>query len=299
DITIRGIGSFGNNQPLYIVDGVQADPYFLNSNDIEAIEVVKDAASGAIYGTRAANGVIIITTKKGNVGKTKIEIESSLSSNTTREDMNLLDANGYISVHRQMYENAGANLPQYLQNPPNVNTNWIDETHRTGQLNLLNIRVSGASDNINYSVAGSYADEKGILIGSGFSKKGINANIGTTKGKLKINTSLNYSETYREDYKFSLRETYFISPLIPVYDPTKPSGYGYRDGDIPDHRNPVGEANIIDGYTKMKYFLGNVNFNYEIIKGLYANANFSLSNRDSYTYAFHPAFRVRDIDDNP
>ena len=299
DITIRGIGSFGNNQPLYIVDGVQADPYFLNSNDIESIEVLKDAASGAIYGTRAANGVIIITTKKGKIGKTKIEIETSLSSNTARESMNLLDANGYVSVHRQMYENAGVTLPQYVQNPPNVNTNWIDETHRTGQLNLLDIRVSGASDNINYSVAGSYADEKGILIGSGFSKKGINANISSTKGKLKINTSLNYSETNREDHKFSLRETYFISPLIPVLDPTKQSGYGFRSGDLPDHRNPVGEDALIDGYTKMKYFLGNVGFNYEIIEGLHANANFSLSNRDTYTYAFHPAFRVRDIDDNP
>lgn len=299
DITIRGIGSFGNNQPLYIVDGVQADPYFINSNDIESIEVLKDAASGAIYGTRAANGVIIITTKKGKKGKTRIEIESSLSSNSPRKDMELLDADGYLSVHKQMYENAGATLPQYIQNPPNFNTDWIDETHRDGQLNLLNVRISGASDNINFSVAGNYADEKGILIGSGFSKKGINANLGITKKKLKINTSLNYSETYREDYKFSLRETYFISPLIPVLDPSKPSGYGYRDGDLPDHRNPVGEANIIDGYTEMKYFLGNVSFNYEIIKGLYANANFALANRDSYTYAFHPPFKVRDIDDNP
>ena len=299
DITIRGIGSFGNNQPLYIVDGVQADPYFLNANDIASVEVLKDAASGAIYGTRAANGVIIITTKKGKAGKTKIEIESSLSNNTTRENMKLLDADGYVSVHRQMYENAGASLPQYVQNPPNINTNWVDETHRNGQLNLLNIRVSGASDNINYSVAGNYADEKGVLIGSGFSKKGINANIASTKGKLKINTSLNYSETNQEDYKFSLRETYFISPLIPVLDPSKPSGYGYRSGDLPDHRNPVGEDAIIDGYTKMKYFLGSVGFNYEIIKGLTANANFSLSNRDTYTYAFHPPFQVRDIDDNP
>ena len=299
DITIRGIGSFGNNQPLYIVDGVQADPYFINSNDIASIEVLKDAASGAIYGTRAANGVIIITTKKGKSGKTKIEIESSLSSNSPREEMKLLDANGYVAVHKQMYENAGVALPQYVQNPPNVNTDWIDETHRTGQLNLLDVRVSGASDNVNYSVAGSYADEKGILIGSGFTKKGLNANVGMTKGKLKINTILNYTETNQEDYKFSLRETYFISPLIPVLDPSKPSGFGYRSGDMPDHRNPVGEDALIDGYTKMKYFLGNVSFNYEIIKGLNANANFSLSNRDTYTYAYHPPFKVRDIDDNP
>src|SRR5690606_26151409 len=71
DITIRGIGSFGSNSPLYIIDGVQADPYYINANDIASIEILKDAASGAIYGTRAANGVIIITTKKGKVGKTK------------------------------------------------------------------------------------------------------------------------------------------------------------------------------------------------------------------------------------
>ncbi|MFV9549958.1 SusC/RagA family TonB-linked outer membrane protein [Algibacter sp. PT7-4] len=299
DITIRGIGSFGNNQPLYIVDGVQADPYFINANDIESVEVLKDAASGAIYGTRAANGVVIITTKKGKKGKVRIDVESSLSTNTTRNDMELLDANGYLTVHRQMYENAGASLPQYIQNPPNVNTNWIDETHRNGQLNMLNVRVSGASDNINYSVAGSFADEKGILIGSGFTKKGLNANVGITKGKLKITTNLNYNETKREDYKFSIRETYFISPLIPVFDSSKPSGFGYRDGDIPDHRNPVGEDALIDGYTKSKYFLGNIGFNYEIIEGLNVNANFSLANTNNYTYAFHPPFKVRDIDDNP
>ncbi len=299
DITIRGIGSFGNNQPLYIVDGVQADPYFINANDIESVEVLKDAASGAIYGTRAANGVVIITTKKGKKGKIRIDIESSLSTNTPRKDMDLLDAQGYLMVHKQMYENAGASLPQYIQNPPNVNTDWIDETHRNGQLNMLNVRASGASDNINYSVAGNYADEKGILIGSQFYKKGLTANVGMTKGKLKINTNLTYNETKREAYKFSIRETYFIAPLIPVYDSSKPSGFGYRNGDIPDHRNPVGEDALIDGYTKSKYFLGNIGFNYEVIDGLHLNANFSLANTNNFTYRFHPPFKVRDIDDNP
>lgn len=299
DITIRGIGSFGDNSPLYIIDGVQADPYYINANDIASVEVLKDAASGAIYGTRAANGVIIITTKKGKVGKTKVEIESSVTSNSQRKKMELLDANGYIAVHRQMYENAGASLPQYVTNPSSFNTDWIDETHRTGQLNQVNLRVSGASDNINYSVSGNYTDEKGILIGSGFSKKGINASINSTKGKLKINSNLTYSEIFREDHKFSLRETYFISPLIPVLDPSKPSGYGYRSGDLPDHRNPVGENALIDSYNKQKYFAGNVSFNYEIVKGLFANANFALANTDSYSFSFHPAFKVRDIDDNP
>ncbi|UII34643.1 TonB-dependent receptor [Fulvivirga ulvae] len=299
DVTIRGIGSFGNNQPLYIIDGVQADPYYIDPANIESIEVLKDVASSAIYGTRAANGVIIITTKEGKKGKPQIEIGSSYSINTVRNEMELLDAEGYRKVHTQMYENAGVALPQYLQNPSNINTDWVDETHREGALQMYNVRISGASENIDYSLSGNLADETGILIGSEFNKKGLNANVGLKYNKLKVNTNLTYSETYREQHKFSVRETYFISPLIPVFDNSKPSGFGYRDGDLPDHRNPVGEDALIDNYTRTKYFLGNVGFNYQIIENLHANANFALANLATYSYAFHPPFKVRDIDDNP
>ena len=120
------------------------------------------------------------------IGQEIIDIESSFSSNSSRNEMNLLDASGYLQVHGQMFENAGNALPQYVQNPPAVNTDWIDETHRSGQLSLLNIRVSGATDNINYSVAGNFADETGMLIGSEFTKKGMSTNLGIKKGKLKI-----------------------------------------------------------------------------------------------------------------
>ena len=295
DILIRGIGSFGSNQPLYIIDGVQADPYFIDAKNIASIEVLKDAASGAIYGTRAANGVVLITTKKGKKGNAKIEIESSISINTARKDLKLLDATGYINVHKQMYENAGVALPQYVTTPSTINTNWVDQTHRDGQLNLLNVRMSGASENVNYSAGSSYADETGLLIGSMFTKKGVYANLGFTKDKFKINTSLNYSETYRENQKFSLRETFQISPLIPVFDASKQSGYGYRDGDLPDHRNPIGEDHFNNGYTKLKYFLGNVDISYEVLDNLTAKANYSVSNLANYSYSYHQAFRVRDV----
>lgn len=297
EISIRGIGTFGNNEPLYIVDGVQADPYFINTNNIESIEILKDAASGAIYGTRAANGVVIITTKKGEEGKPRIEFESSLSVNTPREEMELLNAREYIAVHREMYENAGAELPQYVVNPPVYDTDWIGETHRTGYLSTNNVRISGGGTNINYSIGGNYADEIGLLIGSSFTKKGVNSQINLEKGKLKVFTNLNYSETYREDHKFSIRETYFISPLIPIFDEDRASGYGYRTGDLPDHRNPVGEDHFLKDYTKLKYFLGNVNFDYEAFKNFHVGAGFSLSDLQNYTYNFHQPFRVRDVQD--
>jgi len=295
DILIRGIGSFGSNQPLYIIDGVQADPYFIDAKNIASIEVLKDAASGAIYGTRAANGVVLITTKKGKKGNAKIEIESSISINTARKELKLLDADGYVNVHKQMYQNAGVALPQYVTTPPSVNTNWIDQTHRDGQLNLVNVRMSGASGNFNYSTGASSANETGLLIGSMFTKKGVYSNLGFTKDKLKINTSLNYSETYRESQQFSLRETFQISPLIPVLDDTKQSGYGYRDGDLPDHRNPIGENHFKNGYTKLKYFLGNIDISYEVLDNLTAKANYSVSSLTNYSYNYHQAFRVRDV----
>ncbi|WBX74064.1 SusC/RagA family TonB-linked outer membrane protein [Tenacibaculum pacificus] len=299
DISIRGIGTFGQNQPLYIIDGVQADPYFIDATNIASMEILKDAASGAIYGTKAANGVVLITTKKGKKGKSKIEIETSLSINTARKKLKLLDANGYVSVHKQMYENAGKSLPSYVTAPITANTDWLDETHRNGELSLLNVRMSGASDNFNYSAGASYADETGMLIGSIFTKKGVYANIGFTKDRFKVNTSLNYSETYREQQKFSLRETFQISPLIPVFDETKESGFGYRDGSLPDHKNPVGEDHFKNDYTKLKYFLGSVNVSYDLLDNLTAKVNYSVSNLTNYTYDFHQAFQVRAVPSNP
>ncbi|CAL2095567.1 TonB-dependent starch-binding outer membrane protein SusC [Tenacibaculum sp. 190524A02b] len=294
DILIRGIGSFGNNRPLFIVDGVQADPYFIDPSNIDSIEVLKDAASAAIYGTRAANGVIIISTKKGKKGKITVNIEQSYSFNTQRKKINLLDANGYVQVHRQMYENAGEPLKNYITNPSNINSNWVDATHRDGSLNILNARVSGASDKLNFSLGGNYANETGLLIGSEFQKRGIFANASFKDEKLTVTGAFNYSETNRRTHQFSLRETFQISPLIPIYDPSKESGFGYRDGDIPNHRNPVGEDFFNEGSTRLKYFLANVGVKYELFKNLTLGANYSISNLSNFTNNFHKPFKITD-----
>ncbi len=164
EVNIRGIGTFGNNQPLYIVDGVESDPYFLNNSDIESMEILKDASSTAIYGTRAANGVVMITTKKGKKGKPRVSINSSYSINTLRKRMKLLDADGYVKVLGQMYENAGIPEPNFIKNPPNVNTDWLGATQRTGYLMKNDINVSGATDVVNYSISGNFAKEEGVLI---------------------------------------------------------------------------------------------------------------------------------------
>ncbi|AUC86291.1 TonB-dependent receptor [Polaribacter sp. ALD11] len=296
DIKIRGVGTNGNNQPLYIVDGVQASSYFIDPNNIESIEILKDVSSAAIYGTRAANGVVIITTKKGKSGAPKVEFDSYVSFNSIRKSYNLLDAEGYKSVHKQMFENAGSALPSFVTAPTAANTNWLDQILNDAVQTNYSIRVSGASDNVNYSLAANKVSEEGIVLGSDFGKKSLNLNLGFTKGKFSLNGGVTYAETNREGYKFSLRDAYHISPLIPIYDTNNTSGYGYAtDASIPDQANPLAINNFVEGTTKLQYNLFNVSMGYELLDGLNAKLNVSQATTNNYSFGFSKRFQAQRI----
>jgi len=295
DIKIRGAGTYGNNQPLYIIDGVQASSYYIDPNNIASIEVLKDVSSAAIYGTRAANGVVIITTKKGKSGKPKVSFDSYVSFNSARETYDLLDGAGYAKVHTQMYENAGKPLLAYMTNTPDVNSNWMDAVFSDAIQTNHSVRVSGASEFIDYSINASSAKEEGIILGSDFNKKTIGINLGVTKGKFTMRNNLTYAETRKEGYKFSLKEAYHISPLIPVYDTDREDGFGYSTPDLPDHMNPVAFDHFLEGYTKLKYFHAKTTLGYEIVDGLTASTNLAVTNTGDYTFNFNKPFTIRRI----
>jgi TonB-linked SusC/RagA family outer membrane protein len=296
DIKIRGVGTNGNNEPLYIVDGVQASSYFIDPNNIESIEILKDVSSAAIYGTRAANGVVIITTKKGKSGAPKVEFDSYVSFNSIRKSYNLLDADGYKSVHKQMFENAGTALPAFVTAPTAANTNWLNEILNDAVQTNYSVRVSGASENVNYSLAANKVSEEGIVLGSDFGKKSLNLNMGFTKGKFSLKGGVTYAETTREGYKFSLRDAYHISPLIPIYDENNASGYGYAtDASIPDHANPLAINNFVEGSTKLQYNLINVALGYEVLEGLNAKLNVSQATTNNYSFGFTKRFQAQRI----
>lgn len=300
DVKIRGVGTNGNNQPLYIVDGVQTTSYYLDPNNIESIEVLKDVSSAAIYGTRAANGVVIITTKKGKKGDIKVELDSYISFNSTRKQFELLDSQGYVSVHKQMYENAGTTtFPNYINNPGTVNTNWLSSIFRDAIQTNHSVRFSGATDEVNYSLAGNIADEEGVILGSDFNKKNIALNLGFNKGKFSFQGNITYAETKRQGYRFSLRNTYHLTPLVPIYDATKESGYGYADdASLPDQSNPIAIHDNTEGYTKLQYTLLNGSFGYEVFKGLQAKLNVSQVVENNYSFGFSKRFRPNRTQDN-
>lgn len=165
-VVIRGLGTaLGGRNPLYIVDGMPTENINnINTNDITSYEILKDASSLAIYGTRAANGVIIITTKKGKGDKVSVEVESFGGVRTPLKKVKMADANQYAS-----YTNAALGTNRFSTNQP-VNTNWFDEITRTGTYTQNNISISGASENVKYFFSAGNYQEKAILNGLDYSR---------------------------------------------------------------------------------------------------------------------------------
>lgn len=290
DVKIRGIGTVGNNQPLYIIDGIPGEINFVSSTDIASVEVLKDGAAAAIYGSRAANGVVLVTTKKGKKGKTNIEFSSYLSVNKPVDTFKLLNANEYVEVHRQMYENAGSALPSYISNPGNHNTNWIDQVIDNSTSQNYSLRVSGAGDYGHFSVSGNFTDEEGIVLGSDYIRNSLRANMGTTKGRLTLNTSLSYTETKDHPYQLSLRETYHISPLVPVLDENEKYGYGLTNNNLPNNDNPVAINHFNTQEKTNHYMVANINLDFKLSEVFTWTSRLGLSNSDFKEYSFHPDY---------
>ncbi len=192
-IRVRGSSSLNaSSDPLVVVDGF-VGASFPQQNDIQSIEVLKDASATAIYGSRGSGGVILVTTKQGKSGKAIIEFNSSYSLQQTTNRLDLLDANGFAQYQNMIRANAGD--PPYAQGTEN--TDWQDEIYRDGYTQNHQLSVSGGSDNVNYYVSGTYFDQDGIVVNSDFDKIQFLANIdiqATDRLKIGMNSIASRSE---------------------------------------------------------------------------------------------------------
>ena len=206
-IRIRGLGTLGNNDPLVLVDGIAYSLRDVNPNDIESISVLKDAASAAIYGNRAANGVVLIKTKSGQKGKIKVDysVYQGLQQVTYLPDA-VFNSVDYLEAKNRALVNEGK-LPEYTQanidafraNPANPdvypNTNWFDVIFRQAPMQEHNLRFSGGSDKTTYSLSMGYLDQQGVVVGSSARKYSLASNI-TTDISAKLRVGFNLSGTY-------------------------------------------------------------------------------------------------------
>ena len=189
-IRIRGTTSFnGSNDPLYVVDGVPVDNLnFLSPNDIADMQVLKDASSAAIYGSRAANGVVLITTKQGKVGDAKIAFNVQTTQNRITSEIASLNAQQY----KELQDEIGlVNLPAGLTDK----TNWFDETFKTGQLQNYQVSISDGTEKLRYFLSGGYLNEKGIINTSFYKRYNFRANVeNKVRDWLRVNANFSYSD---------------------------------------------------------------------------------------------------------
>ncbi|MEO6949996.1 MAG: TonB-dependent receptor [Ginsengibacter sp.] len=294
-VVIRGSGTFGNDQPLYVIDGmITSSMSSVNPNDIASVEILKDASAAAIYGSRAANGVVLITTKHGSSGETKINLNAKYGSQSPTHLLSFLNARQYANWNNQAHDNDGTPRGPLndTQFNPNINTDWQALSLGTAPLSDYNLSVSGGSENTRFFLSGEYFDQKGIVVDSWFKRYALRANSSFTKGKFKITEALSISRSEDNPNTYFGRERAEL-PIMPVYDSTKLGGFaGLEPAAAGVNRiiNWYGRGILDDNLFTTDQVLGNLNLEYEIVKGLKYKLNVGVDYSLYHAYDYSPAF---------
>jgi len=288
NVRIRGVGTPGVNQPLWVIDGVpivqttnitvntssttDSNPLAgINPNDIESIDVLKDASAGAIYGSRAANGVIIVTTKRGKEGRTSVTYNGYVGASNVRETLDVLNVSQYVNIQGEL----GRDVSQFAGNP---DVDWQDAIFKSGPATSHNISVSGGTENMNFNVSGGYQSQEGIEPSQDFERYSIKANSDVKVGdRFKFGESLLVSFTDRNTQAEG-------GGLLAGFNSVLNAPYFQPFGDGPFGYNLESVANIGEGQASNRLFrtdprinrttilnrkiLGNVYGEVELFKGL-------------------------------
>ena len=311
-VTIRGLGTVGNSQPLYLIDGVGGDITTLNPADIESIDVLKDAASAAIYGAQAANGVVLVTTKSGKEGSSKITYDGYVGWQTLGRKFEMLNSNQYMQIMDEALLNSynmspidWTSLSAIRDANGNVyNTDWIDQAVDNGALTTSHsLAFTGGSKTSTYSISGGYTGQDGLIGGSDVSyykryNLRVNSEHKMWNGLVTIGEHVGF--VYKDSrgmgtgniYNNNLRSAFSTSPLVPVYDAdgnyysTVDSDWNKNDG------NPYGTM-MMNRYNQSKSTSvdANVYVQIEPIKNLKFKTVFGLNYGGSNYRSFTPIYK--------
>lgn len=294
-IRIRGLGTvLGGRDPLYLIDGVEtAGLNGLNPNEIASIDILKDASSLAIYGQKASNGAVIITTKKGKKGDIKVHYDSYYGQKFIQKKVKLAD-----SYRFAYYNNVAAGSSTYYNFDQPYNTNWLDEITQTGEVMSHYISISGGNENANYYLGATNYKEKGILLGTEYERNNINSRneFKVFDGKLKISQNMNLSIANNTPKPVSaFTNAYKQSPIVPVYFPNGRWGVPLRnpttgliDSSGSDRFNNVANPSAQLFYDNQRSknitLMGSIGAELKISKDIKFNSNFGA------TYAMNKGY---------
>ena len=327
-VKIRGPGSFGNTEPLYVVDGVplanSTNVNFghfagqfplgapsggisdLNPADIESIQILKDASAAAIYGARGANGVVIITTKRGMTGEMKVSYEGSYGIQNIVHRMDVTNRVQFQEMNNvaRLNDNqflAPANDPDNPLFIDDIDTDWQKEVFTTGHITDHLLSFQGGAENSSYYASINFFDQTGTMVGPGprYTRYSAKLNMDQKRGRFKFGQSFFYS--YSDQIRLTnsqwanpIYETILGLPTVPVYDDNNIGGYGGGIDEIHDQiaGNQVAFNNVKHNYLKRYRFVGVLYGELEIISGLNYRLNLSYDRSDWLNHEFYPVFEI-------
>ncbi len=311
-VNIRGINSIsGTNEPLYVIDGVQipgsisptgSNPLStLNPSDIESMEILQGPSATALYGSRATNGVVLITTKRGKSGEVRINYSYLHSIQTAPEKLEVMNLRQYAQMDNEYKSIAGGNVREDFLDPSLLGegTDWQKELFKTAPMRKHQVSLSGGSEKTTYYLSGEYLKQDGIALGSGFNRYSVRLNLDNkAKDWLTIKTNLNYAQTGE---KLSTTQSDIISRAIqlPPHIPVRNLNGTYGGGNVSNNTaeqftppNPIGLANLTLNEIARRQLLGGIDLSFKITDDLSfstafnGDVNFSNSTYFLPTYQF-------------
>lgn len=302
-VTVRGNSTLSDQGPLYVIDGMFTNSMdMLNPSDIESISVLKDASASAIYGSRAANGVIIVTTKKGVKGRTSIDVDVSRGIQETVSTLDWANARQYADIVNRARDNDGN--PRFPANDskfnPNIDSDIQAASLRTAPVTNANIRFAGGNENATFSISANHYDQEGILKESSFQRSSVRSFLTFTKNRFKLENTIGLTRTVNNPNDYFNKERDLL-PTISIYD----AEGNFSASDIPDTvgapsigthygvgniTNSLGLATLEDRTITKNLLIGSMNGSYEIIDGLTYKLNLALEASAQNNYTFRPSF---------
>ena len=314
-VNIRGVSTInGSTEPLYVIDGVQFKPDLvqfgaqssnnplagLNPNDIEDMQILQGPSATAIYGSRASNGVILITTKRGRAGEARLNYTFQYNIQTPPKRMEVMNLQQYAQMVKEYKAIAGGTVRDELLDPSilGLGTDWQDELFNNAAMQKHQLSLSGGRENTTYYVSGEYLDQAGIAAGSGFKRYGFRANLDLKPREwITFNTNMSFNQTSEKlttSNENVISNAIQLSPEIPVKNLNGTWGGG--DVTNPAHQyspvNPIAIASLTTNNSIRRQFMGGLNLGLNLAKGLTARASFTTDLKYGASTLYTPTYAI-------
>lgn len=312
-IRVRGLGTIGNNNPLFVIDGIPGELSYLNPADIENISILRDASAATIYGSRASNGVIIVTTKRGKTGEPRVTVNSYLSTQSVKNNVDVANRDQHNQIKLEAYSNVGETPAPYLTgNQQFSDSNWVEAYLQNAFEQKHDVGISGGTEKMKYSFSGGYFENSGTVINTGFDRLStrFNMDFQLLNDRLKIAPGISYT---RENTKgifepigsgnasFSpFLDIYSQLPHKAIYDPNSTNGFATPAAGL-GSGNPIGTTELEDRKNQDDYMQFNVAATLQIIEGLSYQFQYGTNIENTHFSDFIPTYNFgpQAVNENP